>query len=140
MDWKLFAGGSMICVVELKYRAPLGRRNIGGSADAGNRMSNTDFLMVLLNILFTLNYRGAQLLLLDALKFLSCVEVMVCHGEKNIAAWLESGIIAARDLGVRKLLNISRSILSSQPTSRFFDLSSLRPDAQASYILQYASE
>lgn len=50
----------MIWAVELKYRAPLGKRNIGGSADAGNRMSSTDFLMVLLNILLIVSYCGAQ--------------------------------------------------------------------------------
>jgi hypothetical protein len=44
-------GDSMICAVELKYRARLGRRKVGGNADAGNRMSKTDFLIDLLNIL-----------------------------------------------------------------------------------------
>lgn len=77
VDWKPSAGGSMICAVELKYRAPFGRRNIGGSADAGNRVSNTDFLIVLLNILFTWNRRGAQLLLLDALSSYVALKLLV---------------------------------------------------------------
>lgn len=44
-------GDSMICAVELKYRARLGRRKAGGSADTGIRMSRTDFRSDLLNIL-----------------------------------------------------------------------------------------
>jgi hypothetical protein len=44
-------GDSMICAVELKYRARFGRRNVGGSADTGIRMSRMDFRNDLLNIL-----------------------------------------------------------------------------------------
>jgi hypothetical protein len=109
VDWKPFESGSMICAVELKYRAPLGRRNIGGSADAGNRMSSTDFLMALLNILLTLNCRGAQLLLPDALSSYVTLKLWFDMNKKNISAWMVSGITAARNLGIRKLLNISRS-------------------------------
>jgi hypothetical protein len=44
-------GDSMICAVELKYRARFGRRNVGGSADTGIRMSRMGFRNDLLNIL-----------------------------------------------------------------------------------------
>ncbi len=44
-------GDSMICAVELKYRARFGRRNVGGRADTGIRMSRTDFQTDLLSIL-----------------------------------------------------------------------------------------
>lgn len=48
---KLSGGDSMICAVALKYRARFGRRKTGGNADAGIRMSRTDFRSDLLNIL-----------------------------------------------------------------------------------------
>lgn len=44
-------GDSTCCVVELKKRARLGKRKVGGSVALGIRMSNKDFLIVLLNIL-----------------------------------------------------------------------------------------
>jgi hypothetical protein len=50
---KLSGGDSMICAVELKYRARYGRRNVGGRADTGIRMYKTDFRSDLLNILVT---------------------------------------------------------------------------------------
>jgi len=46
-------GDSIICAVELKYRARFGRRNVGGSVDTGIRMSRMDFRNDLLNILMT---------------------------------------------------------------------------------------
>lgn len=45
------AGGSTCWVVELKYRARHGRRNVGGSVEEGIRVSRTDLLSVLLSIL-----------------------------------------------------------------------------------------
>jgi hypothetical protein len=48
---KLSGGDSMICAVELKYRARFGRRKVGDNADVGIRMSRTDFRSDLLNIL-----------------------------------------------------------------------------------------
>ena len=48
---KSFGGDSTCCAVELKYRARLGRRKVGGKADVEIRMSSKDFLTVLLNIL-----------------------------------------------------------------------------------------
>lgn len=48
-------GDSTCCAVELKYRARLGRRNVGGNADEEIRMSKTDFLTVLLSILWSFN-------------------------------------------------------------------------------------
>lgn len=48
-------GDSTCCAVELKYRARLGRRNVGGNADEGIRMSKMDFLTVLLSILSSFN-------------------------------------------------------------------------------------
>lgn len=47
---RLSGADSIICGVELKYRARLGRRNVGGNADAGILMSRTDFRSDLLNI------------------------------------------------------------------------------------------
>lgn len=48
----LFSMGDSTCwVVELKKRARLGRRKVGGSVALGILMSNKDFLIVLLNIL-----------------------------------------------------------------------------------------
>ena len=41
----------MCCAVELKYRARIGRRKVGGSDDESIRTSNMDFLIVLLSIL-----------------------------------------------------------------------------------------
>lgn len=46
----LSMGGSTCCVVELKNRARLGKRNVGGSVALGIRMSSKDLLIVLLNI------------------------------------------------------------------------------------------
>jgi hypothetical protein len=59
--WRDSEGGSTCCVVELKYRARLGRRNVGGNGvDCdGIRMSNMDFLMVLLNIVWKGDYSCA---------------------------------------------------------------------------------
>jgi hypothetical protein len=48
---KPFGGGSTIRAVELKYRAPLGSRKVGGNADVGIRTSRMDFRSDLLNIL-----------------------------------------------------------------------------------------
>lgn len=45
---KLSGGDSMICAVELKYRARFGSRKAGGN---GIRMSRTDFRSDLLNIM-----------------------------------------------------------------------------------------
>lgn len=47
----LSRGGSTYCDVELKNRARLGRRNVGGSVAFGTRISSKDFLIVLVNIL-----------------------------------------------------------------------------------------
>lgn len=47
---KLSGMDSTCCVVELKYRARLGRRNVGGSADDGIRVSNMGLLIILLSI------------------------------------------------------------------------------------------
>lgn len=44
-------GDSTCCAVELKYRARLGRRNVGGSAEDEIRVSRIDLLTVLQNIL-----------------------------------------------------------------------------------------
>jgi hypothetical protein len=75
---KLSAGDSIICVVELKYRARLGRRKIGGSADTGIRMSKTDFLRDLLNIL-VMRAIVRQLTVTAVLK-LACFDVFtVCR-------------------------------------------------------------
>lgn len=43
-------GGSTCCSVELKYRAWLGRRKVGGSVEEGTRTSCTARLNALLNI------------------------------------------------------------------------------------------
>ena len=51
LAWLLSMGDSTCCVVELKNRARLGKRKVGGSVALGIRMSNKDFLIVLLNIL-----------------------------------------------------------------------------------------
>jgi hypothetical protein len=47
---KLSGGDSTCCGVELKYRARLGRRNVGGSAEDGIRVSRTDRRTLLLSI------------------------------------------------------------------------------------------
>lgn len=47
---KLSGGDSTCCVVLLKWRARHGRRNAGGSADKGIRVSSMDRLIDLLNI------------------------------------------------------------------------------------------
>jgi hypothetical protein len=47
---KLSGGDSTCCGVELKNRARTGRRNVGGSADDGIRVSRMDRLIVLLSI------------------------------------------------------------------------------------------
>jgi hypothetical protein len=47
---KSSGGGSTCCAVELKYRARLGRRNVGGSAEDGIRVSRTDRRRLLLSI------------------------------------------------------------------------------------------
>jgi hypothetical protein len=47
---KLSGGGSTCCGVELKYRARLGRRNVGGSAEDGIRVSRMDRRRLLLSI------------------------------------------------------------------------------------------
>lgn len=45
------SGGDSTCWgVELKYRARLGRRNVGGSAEDGIRVSSIDRLIVLLSM------------------------------------------------------------------------------------------
>jgi len=44
-------GDSIICAVELKYRTRIGRRKVGGNAEADIRISKTDFLNDLLSIL-----------------------------------------------------------------------------------------
>lgn len=51
LAWLFSMGDSTCCVVELKNRARLGKRKVGGSVALGIRMSNKDFLIVLLNIL-----------------------------------------------------------------------------------------
>ena len=43
-------GDSTCCAVELKYRARLGRRKVGGSAEDDIRVSRMDLLIVLLSI------------------------------------------------------------------------------------------
>lgn len=48
---RLSGGVSTCCVVELKYRARLGRRKVGGKADTGIFVSSIDRLIVLLSIL-----------------------------------------------------------------------------------------
>jgi hypothetical protein len=50
-EWRAWEGVSIRCVVELKYRARLGRRKVGGNADTGIRASTMDFLTALLSIL-----------------------------------------------------------------------------------------
>ena len=47
---ELLVGGSTCCSVELKYRAWLGRRKVGGSVEEGTRTSRTALLNALLNI------------------------------------------------------------------------------------------
>jgi hypothetical protein len=44
-------GDSTCCAVELKYRARLGRRKVGGNADDGIRTSNIDRRAILHSIL-----------------------------------------------------------------------------------------
>lgn len=76
----LVVGGSTCCSVELKYRAWLGRRNVGGSVDEGTRTSCTARLNALLNIfglecglrcqLQELIYKSSQFRALENLKIM----------------------------------------------------------------------
>ena len=55
-------GASMCCAVELKYRARLGRRNVGGSAEVGIRVSRTERRSVLRSVVRVDIFVAAQLL------------------------------------------------------------------------------
>jgi len=77
---KLSGGDSTCCAVELKYRARLGRRKVGGSAEDGMRMSSRERLAVLSS---SLKLGGHFCAIISLTKYIAML-LLVKLGERNL--------------------------------------------------------